>query len=213
MDAEFELGTHLVTIHARHYAPGENTGWHRHMRGQILTASAGLMVATTETGAWYVPTGHALWIPPCLDHDVTMRGAVSMFSAYVEGDAAAILPAHCKVILTSALLAAAIEALAREPVLYDEYGRGGHLAAIVVDEVTRADDASLALPMPRDARLARLCSAILARGERRGLDDWAELIGMSRRSLTRGFRAETGLSLLAWRKRAAELANLGRVWN
>lgn len=208
MDDDFELGTRLVTIHARPYMAGESTGWHRHARGQILSASHGLMIATTEFGAWYVPTGHALWIPPGLDHDVAMRGAVTMRSAYVEGAAAARLPSRCKVIVTSDLLAASIEALAREPLDYDEAGRGGHLAVLIVDEVARADGASLALPMPRDPRLVRLCNAIVTKSERRGLDDWAHLIGMSRRSLTRHFRAETGLSLLAWRKRAAELAGL-----
>lgn len=208
MDDDFELGSRLVTIHARLYAAGESTGWHRHARGQVLSASQGLMIATTELGAWYVPAGHALWIPPGLDHDITMRGAVTMRSAYVEAAASAGLPPHCKVIIVSALLAAAIEALAGEPSHYDEDGRGGHLAALIVDEVRRADDAELALPMPRDRRLVRLCNAIITEGERRDLDDWARFIGMSRRSLTRHFRAETGLSLLAWRKRAAELASL-----
>lgn len=148
-------------------------------------------------------------IPPGLDHDIGMRGVVAMRSAYVEPIAAAALSEHCKVIITSALLAAAIEALAGEPADYDEEGRGGHLAALIVDEMARSDDAELALPMPRDQRLVRLCNAIVTRGERRGLDDWAHIVGMSRRSLTRHFRAETGLSLLAWRKRAAELASLG----
>lgn len=206
---DFEQGTRLVTIHAQLYADGESTGWHSHVRGQILTASEGLMVATTERGAWYVPNGHALWIPPGLDHDIGMRGAVAMRSAYVKPAAAASLPAHCKVIITSTLLSAAIEALAGEAADYDEAGRGGHLAALIVDEMARADDAALALPMPRDARLLRLCNAIVTKGERHGLDDWAHIAGMSRRSLTRHFRAETGLSLLAWRKRAAELAGLG----
>lgn len=208
MDTDFEQGPQLVTIHARLYMTGESTGWHRHARGQILSASQGLMIATTALGAWYVPTGHALWIPPGLDHDVTMRGVVMMRSAYVESAASASLPSRCKVMVTSVLLAASIEALAREPLPYDEDGRGGHLAALIVDEVSRAEDASLALPMPRDARLVRLCNAIVTKSERHGLDEWAHLIGMSRRSLTRHFRAETGLSLLAWRKRAAELAGL-----
>ena len=207
---DFELGDHLVTIHAQLYADGESTGWHSHVRGQILTASDGLMVARTLRGAWYVPTGHALWIPPGLEHDVTMRGLVKMRSAYVEAAAAARLSNDCKVIITSALLAAAIEALAKEGISHDEGTRGAHLAALIVDEVARADDASLALPLPRDARLVRLCNAIMTKGENRGLDDWARHIGMSRRSLTRHFRAETGLSLLAWRKRASALVKLGR---
>ena len=201
----FETSPRMVSIHAQLYADGETTGRHSHGRGQLLAAASGLMVATTAAGAWYVPADHALWLPPGIDHDVAMRGAVRMTSAYIAPDACA-AASGCKVLVTSRLLLAAIDALAAEPVLYEEHGRGGHLAALIVDEIGRAPDAALTLPMPSDRRLVRLCNALIAApDDRRGLDTWADAIGMSRRSLTRHFRAETGLSLVAWRKRARSL--------
>lgn len=205
----FETSPRPVSVHAQSYADGEATGWHSHQRGQLLAAASGLMVATTEAGAWYVPAGHALWIPPGIEHDVAMRGPVRMTSAYVVAAACPRVPA-CKVLVTSDLLLAAIEALSAEPLLYDEHGRGGHLAALIVDEIGRAPDAALTLPMPRHPRLLDLCNGLLAAdGDRRGLDAWADAAGMSRRSLTRHFRAETGLSLVAWRGRARALGRIG----
>jgi len=206
----FETSPRMVSIHAQFYADGETTGWHSHERGQLLAAVSGLMVATTAAGAWYVPANHALWLPPGVDHDVAMRGAVRMTSAYIAPDAC-MDASGCKVLVTSRLLLAAIDALATEPLLYAEHGRGGHLAALIVDEIGRAPDAALALPMPSDRRLARLCNALIAApGDRRGLDAWADAIGMSRRSLTRHFRAETGVSLIAWRNRARALHRFER---
>jgi hypothetical protein len=55
--------------------------------------------------------------------------------------------------------------------------------------------------MPNDPRIARVCRQILldpARDDK--LDDWAATACMSRRTLTRLFRQETGMSLAAWRQ-------------
>jgi hypothetical protein len=209
---DFETSPRPVSIHDRLYRDGESTGWHSHERGQLLAAASGLMIATTAAGAWYVPANHALWIPPGIAHDVGMRGPVRMTSAYVLPRVSSHLAA-CKVLAMSRLLSAAIEALAAEPVLYDEEHRGGHLAALILDEIDRAEDAALTLPMPSDRRLLRLCNAITAHpGDRRGLDHWAADIGMSRRSLTRHFRLETGLSVVAWRNRARLLGRFERGW-
>jgi AraC-like DNA-binding protein len=96
-----------------------------------------------------------------------------------------------------------LTALAAEPVLYDENGRGGHLAALVLDEVGRAPETPLILPLPRDPRLRRICDILVeSPSTQLDLDAWAERAGASRRTLTRGFRAQTGLSFGEWRERA-----------
>jgi AraC-like DNA-binding protein len=200
--ADYQEVPRPVAVMPKAYAAGDSTGRHSHPRAQLLYATAGLMVAGTARGTWVVPSGHALWIPPGLEHDVTMCGPVTMASAYIA-PAAAPPAASCRVLRVSALLEAALAALAAEPVLYDESGRGGLLAALVLDEIRRAPDAPLTLPLPQDPRLRRVCDAVVADpGAARDLDAWAEAAGASRRTLTRRFRAETGLSFGAWRTRA-----------
>jgi len=202
-----------VAVLSRAYPAGARTGWHRHARAQLLHASTGLTLVNAADGTWVLPAEHALFIPPCLDHDVTMHGLVAMCSAYIAPEALA-APlfgpiSGCRVLEVSGLLAAALTALAEEPVLYDEAGRGGHLAALILDEIARAPETPLTLPLPRDPRLRRVCAALMADpGAERDLDAWADQAGASRRTLTRGFRAETGLSFGAGRTRARVLRAL-----
>ncbi|TXM88884.1 AraC family transcriptional regulator, partial [Methylobacterium sp. WL122] len=102
------------------FAAASRTDRHFHPRAQLLYATAGLMMASADNGTWVVPEGHALLIPPRLPHAVAMHGAVAMCSAYLDPHAFAAVPERCRVITVSPLLAAALAALAEEPVLYDE---------------------------------------------------------------------------------------------
>ena len=49
-----------------------------------------------------------------------------------------------------------------EPVIYDEQGRGGAIAELIFSEIGRARRLPLVIPMPRDARLRRVCTRLLA---------------------------------------------------
>jgi AraC-like DNA-binding protein len=74
------------------------------------------------------------------------------------------------------------------------------LAAVVLDEVRQAPRERLHLPMPEDPALLAAARALVARPDNaRRLDAWARAAGMSRRTFTRRFRAETGLSFAAFR--------------
>jgi len=66
--------------------------------------------------------------------------------------------------------------------------------------------------LPRSARLAGLCHSFVAQPSvRLEIDDWAGRAGMSRRTFTRIFRQQTGLSLSAWRQQACVMAALPRL--
>jgi AraC-like DNA-binding protein/quercetin dioxygenase-like cupin family protein len=175
---------------------------HHHQRDQLLYAVSGIMRIRTEREAWIVPPDRAVYIPARTSHSVSMRGAVEMRTLYIEPGSGPDLPTAPVAIQVTDLLRALIMALIDEPLLYEEGGRGGAIAGLIHSEIARADRLTLVVPMPADARLRRICLALLAaHADDRTIDQWAEFAGASPRTLVRLFREEVALSFAAWRQR------------
>jgi len=68
------------------------------------------------------------------------------------------MAARPAVIEVSDLLRSLILALIREPVLYDEGGKGGLIARLILLELAAARHLPLMLPMPTDPRLRRFAA-------------------------------------------------------
>ncbi|MGO4715057.1 AraC family transcriptional regulator [Bradyrhizobium sp. 2TAF24] len=187
---------------AKSFADGFEIRPHRHVRDQLVYAVTGVMRVRTAQEAWIVPPDRAVYLPADTVHAISIRGRVEMRTLYIARDARDDLPAAPTVIEVSALLRELVLALIEEPVVYDETGRGGAVAYLILAEIARARRLSLMIPMPRDPRLLRLCEALLADPARRTtLDGWVETAGASVRTLARLFEGETGLSFAAWRQR------------
>ena len=98
------------------------------------------------------------------------------------------------------------------PALYDENGRAGKLMQLLVAEIASMSTLSLHAPLPADARLARVCRALFdAPSLAIGLDEVAADAGMSRRTFTRMFRADTGVSFSEWRQQVCLLVAIERL--
>ena len=185
---------------------------HAHKRGQLLYAATGVVTVITDEGSWVVPPRRALWIPAGVAHEVRMSGAVSTRSAYVRYEASAQLPAHCRVIGVSLLLHALLQEAVDLPAEYTLDGRDGRVMALLLDEIAAMPALTLNTPLPRDPRLARLCRALIAAPALEiDIDAMALKAGISRRSFTRLFRQQTGMSFGAWRQQACLLAALTRL--
>lgn len=185
-----------------------DTAPHRHVRGQLIGCGRGVLSVGTDAGNWVVPARHAVWIPPNEQHAARMHGAFTGWSLYVASPACDGLPAvPCTLSVTPLLWEAALRCAGRTSAGPD--AAQDRLAVVIVDEIRGLTPQPLGLPMPRDARLLRIARALLAApGERRSLVDWAAWAGLSDRSLSRRFVAETSLSFTAWVQRARVLRSL-----
>jgi AraC-like DNA-binding protein/mannose-6-phosphate isomerase-like protein (cupin superfamily) len=185
----------------RDYVDGEAVPRHSHERVQLLYATRGVMRITTDAAGFVVPPGRALWLPAGVPHVTAMQGPVAMRALFLRADAARAGPAGVTVLAVSPLLRELILAACSEPLEWDEAGRGGHLAALILDEIARAPALPLGVPAPRDPRLLRLAAALRADPAREaGMEEWAAECGASARTLTRLFRRETGMSFGRWRQ-------------
>src|SRR3546814_14935851 len=62
------------------------------------------MIVQTQSGAWVVPPGLALWMPGGMEHEVHAVTALGMRTIYIRPDAAPCLPATCRVVGVTPLL-------------------------------------------------------------------------------------------------------------
>ncbi|KUL94083.1 hypothetical protein DK26_20470 [Bosea sp. WAO] len=206
----YEEAPRAVVAFHQAFHSGARTRWHSHRRTEILHASGGLLVLHTESGTWTAPAGHALLVPANVPHELAGYGCCEMRAAFLMDEAlGAALPSECRVIAVSELLDVALRALASGPELYDVEGRGGHLAALVVEEIRDATEIQIALPMPQNPRFKKLCRDMVQKPALDlDLDGWADAVGVSRSTFTRRFRSETGLSFAEWRRRLRMLYTL-----
>jgi AraC-like DNA-binding protein len=98
------------------------------------------------------------------------------------------------------------------PVRYHREGRSGAVMRLIQYEIKLLPELPLSLPSPTDKALARLCRDFLLRPVMTdSIDDWARWLHLSRRTFTRSFRRETGLSFVAWLQQACILAALPKL--
>ena len=201
-----------VLVLGRLYAGGYRVPQHRHRRTQLLCVFAGVVLVETARGRWMIPPGHALLIPSALDHAVEMLSDVTMKSVYVAPDHAGMALDRPAVFEVTDLA----RSLLLEAVRLQDAMQGGRKAELVstllLAEIAELEERPLGLPFPSDRRLAGLCREFLADPSPNArLDDFAAKLAMSRRTLTRFFRQETGVSFVTWRQQASVFACLPRL--
>jgi AraC-like DNA-binding protein len=202
-----------VVAIGNHYEAGYVGRPHSHRRAQLLHGAPGVMTVSTRHGAWVVPPEGAVWLPPGEVHNVrVISGVVYTHSAYLWPDAVEGLPGRCQVMGVSPLLRQLLVAAVDVPLHYDADGRDGLLMELLLQEATRMPVLPLALPFPREPRLARRCRRLLERPTPHDtIERWSAALGVSRRAFTRQFRAETGISFAQWRQQACLFAALPRL--
>ncbi|PTY37363.1 hypothetical protein BGP77_12690 [Saccharospirillum sp. MSK14-1] len=185
---------------------------HRHRRGQLLFAENGLVRVETDQGAWVMPPQCTLWIPPGVEHSVLISDRVHLINLYVEPQAAAIMPTQCEVFAATELLVSLFKESIVLSAQAQQTERDRLLHQLLMLEIQQLQSMPFSLPLPAHPALRARCEAYAQRpqaGVR--LNNWCDQVGLSRRSLTRLFRQQTGLSLIDWCNRALVLAAMERL--
>lgn len=170
------------------------------------------MLVDTHDQRWIVPPHEGVWIPSGVLHGMRMLSDVGTRSVYFSEEAGGSLPDTCRVIGVTALLRQLLIAAADLPVDYEPDSRAARIMTLIVDEVGRAPVRPLSLPMPGHPRLAARCRSF-AQSPQVGesIEVWCRASAMSRRTFTRVFRTQTGLSLREWQRRACFQAAVQRL--
>lgn len=185
---------------------------HHHRRGQLISGASGVVVLSTASGTWVMPPQRGMWIPPATTHHVRMVGPVSLQSLYLEPDATDGMPTRCHVVEISPFMRSLMTEAMKAPLAYDLAGRAGVLMDLIQHEMRCLPVLPLSLHYPAQGPLAARCMRFIdAPSVHETIDDWAWDLGLSRRTFTRLFRRETGMSFVEWRQQACLLGAMPRL--
>jgi AraC-like DNA-binding protein len=185
---------------------------HRHVRGQILALTKGLLMVDAAGVRWMFPSQCCAWIPPNCLHAARSVGGASGSMLFLAASLCRGLPAEPRLLSSCDLLLALANRILSwnyaEPVTRTQM----RVLGVVRDEIQRAGEQVLRLHVPKRGKTAKVARALLENvADDRTLEDWAECTGMSRRTFMRCFSAEMGMPFGRWRQQARLFAALERL--
>ncbi len=176
---------------------------HEHPWGQIVFASRGVMQVDADSSRWAVPPMRCLWMPPSVDHSIKFIGETWMRTIYIGPELAEGLSKGCKILNVPPLLREMMLETVRRRMLLRSVKTDRHLADVLIDQLTAAEEMSLKIIMPVDDRAVRLADIISNDPANRSpLTELARSTGASPRTLERLFVQQTGISIGRWRQQA-----------
>jgi AraC-like DNA-binding protein len=233
VDPQRFMPTHERPVRAksRHLKQETEITPHSHAWAQVVVCASGVARITAGHSTCLVPAWRAVWIPPHVEHLVTVVEAAELRTLYVHQEAGRVGPGvareasaawrSCRVLEVSALLRelvlqmdvamdgrASMSALALE--------RERRLGELALDELRHAAPVRLGVDLPQDKRLRALCEAVLQDPSRHAtLEGWARETAASPRTVARLFRQQLDTSFGPWRQQvllahALRLAARGR---
>ncbi len=187
-----------VRLAARNLPDEEVIRMHSHSWGQLTYTPDGMVQVLAGSNTWFVPPLRAIWIPPHIAHEVKTLEPSRLRLLNIHADYQPYPGNECLVLEVSPLLRELIAALE-----YIEVGsqREYHAAAVIMDELRAAKPLPIRLPMPKDKRLRNLCEILLSDpASVLTMEDYAQQVGASSRTLSRLFEQELDMSFTAWRQ-------------
>lgn len=176
-----------------------DSGMHQHQKGQLLFAPQGCMKFALEHAICMLPPTKAVWIPPEIQHRAVMTNVVAYRSLYFDCTASQ-CPRDIEVIDVNAVLKALIDKMALWPWDKPEEEMKNTLA-LFWEEFHVAERHAYQLPLPSNRRFAQFRKDMMqASFLPPDLTVIAHSVGASTKTVTRLFKAETGMSYQDWKQ-------------
>ncbi len=194
------LRAHVASV-VHDFQHGQSLPEHLHPEDQLLFASHGVMTVQTTNGLFVVPPLRAVWIPAGVAHSIAMSGRVSLRTLYFLPGLIRHLPAICVVLHVSPLLKELMLYACEFQHLRRDIPIQRRVIDMIIDQLNTARAAPLQLPQPRDPRVLRIATNLLADPSQHcTLQQLCEEVGASKRTAQRLFIAETNMSFAKWRQ-------------
>ena len=198
----YPANSHLVEAMSTCVQPREVNRVSAHSRTQFIYGATGVVEIRTPRGVRLLSPQRALWLPAGDPYQMQAHGLVDLRVLYIRGDERiAALPSEERVVMVSGLLRELVIRVSELPVDYDENGQPGRIVDLLFSEMRCSVGTQIYMPVLQDRRLIELEGLLRSDpGNDRSLEQWAEHLHVSGRTLTRLFLKETGSNFSTWRQ-------------
>jgi AraC-like DNA-binding protein/mannose-6-phosphate isomerase-like protein (cupin superfamily) len=170
---------------------------HSHPTDELVWVHGGTLTALIDKRLFTVSDGCALWMPAGTMHAGRVTANAQLNGAYFAPHQAVSQFDGPTTLVMTPVLESLLTHLARTDL--DSTARAR--AEAVVFDVLEPAARQLTLQLPGDARIDAIAAALLTDpADDRALEDWAHILNLSERTITRVFRSATGLSFAQWRQ-------------
>jgi AraC-like DNA-binding protein/quercetin dioxygenase-like cupin family protein len=170
---------------------------HHHPLHELVWVRGGTMTVDLVDHVVTVPEGHGLWIPAGTIHSGRTTAGTSLYDALFDPERSPITFHEPAAVDITPVLASLLTHLERPDLAPEARLR----AEAVVFDVLAPSEQQLTLRVPRAERIGPIVAALLENPtDDRSLTQWADALELSERTVTRLFRAHTGLSFTQWRQ-------------
>ncbi|WP_231750292.1 MULTISPECIES: AraC family transcriptional regulator [unclassified Dietzia] len=168
---------------------------HSHPTHELLWNRSGASTVTIGARTWSITPSVGLWIPAGVLHSAATPAGTWYRTAHVDVRTDSPLPTEPVAVEVTPLLTLLLERLVDQTL----EARSRELTEQMVFDLLEPSPHALLVQRPDSELLRPIVTALESHpGDDRSLTEWAARLGVSERTVTRAFRAETGLSFGAW---------------
>ena len=198
---EAEVGPAPIHGLGMNLTNGSSIESHRHRRGQVMTATTGVLTVAAAGKSYVVAGRTGLWIPEGFEHAVSVSTDAKMQNLQISRSLAPALPKTISLISVSSLFSELLGSAVEGEQWIRRYSRESKILELLIMEFRVTKEIAFSSPEPKDPRLTRICAALKQNpADNRSLGDWSKIAGGCTRTLERLFHRETGMTFAQWRR-------------
>lgn len=168
-----------------------------HEEHELIFSDSGVLTVEADGRLWVTPLGLGIWIPAGTTHHVTAEPGTVSYVTYFSPERVPVAWSGTTGIGVTPVLRELLLANKTAKLADDVRMR---MQALIVDLLAPVRSASLDVHMPTHPALREVAEEIVRNPADSGTStDWGRRLGVSGRTVNRGFERETGSSLTQWR--------------
>lgn len=176
---------------------------HSHLFGQISYTLEGVLYIQAENKVYIVPPNMAIYLPPKIVHQNKTHKKVIITTLYISNKFKKIFFNQVRLINITELIKNIITKINLMTKAELHQSKGRRLISILLDEIFMSEPVSYTELVVTDNLLIKKVYDIFykAKNEYPSVEQTAQLIHVSSRTLLRVFKKETGMSFIIWKQR------------